>query len=202
MTKIKICGLSRKRDIDYVNEAYPDYIGFVFAPSRRRITYEKAIGLKMMLDRHIQAVGVFADAPREEVLKFVDGGVIDIVQLHGNESVEYAESLKNYGCKVIKAISMQDKYVERELKLWEQTDVDFLLLDNGKGGTGEQFDHSLIGKRSKPFFLAGGITPENIEHFVREVHPYAVDLSSGVETQGLKSRKKIISAVQRLRQYE
>ncbi|MCD8372466.1 MAG: phosphoribosylanthranilate isomerase [Clostridia bacterium] len=202
MTRIKICGLSRKRDIDYVNEALPDYVGFVFAPSRRRVSYEKAVGLKKMLDRYIKAVGVFADAPQDEILRLCDGGVIDIVQLHGTEMPEYACKLKSYGCTVIKAISMQGQNTERELKIWEQTDVDYLLLDNGRGGTGESFDYSLIGERTKPFFLAGGLTPENIQKAVNEVKPYAVDLSSGVETQGLKNRKKIIDAVRSVRNYE
>ncbi len=188
------------RDIKYVNEAQPDYIGFVFAPSKRRISYEKASGLKKKLDIHIKAVGVFVNAPQEEVIKFVDGGVIDIVQLHGGETPEYAQQLKNYGYTVIKAISMQSSNVEKDLQLWEQTDVDYLLLDNGKGGTGEMFDHSLIGNRKKPFFLAGGITPQNLEQAVKSVNPYAVDLSSGVETQGVKNRKKINEAVRRLRQ--
>ncbi|MCD8309470.1 MAG: phosphoribosylanthranilate isomerase [Clostridia bacterium] len=201
MTKIKICGLSRSQDISFVNEALPDYVGFVFAPSRRRITPQQAKNLKKTLSGSITAVGVFKNSPVQDILNIVNSGIIDIVQLHGEEDFAFVKELKACGCTVIKAICMQQNGIEQKLAEWDNSEADFLLLDNGAGGTGKSFDYSLIGKRGKPFFLAGGLTPQNIVKAAKQVHPYAVDLSSGVETCGVKDRTKIINSVRSIRNY-
>lgn len=193
MTKIKICGLTRRQDIDAVNWARPDYIGFVFAKSRRQIGPELAKQLKDSLDPDIQAVGVFVDAPMEEIEEICRRGIIDVIQLHGNESGAYIEALRQRtGLPVIKAVSMKEGVTVEEL---EAIPADYLLLDQGKGGTGQTFDWELIPKLSRPFFLAGGLSPDNLEEAAQRIRPYGVDLSSGVETEGKKDREKILQAV-------
>ena len=188
--KIKICGLFNSADIDYVNEALPDYIGFVFAESRRKITPETAREFKKRLDPRIKTVGVFVNADITDITRLYADGVIDIAQLHGSEGSEYIENLKKAcGIKVIKAVNAGNDYPQN---------ADFLLFDNGKGGTGEAFDWKLLPKTQKPFFLAGGINLNNIEQAVKQ-GAYCIDLSSGVETDGKKDREKILKIVKTVR---
>lgn len=193
MTKIKICGLMRQQDIDAVNEAGPDYIGFVFAESRRQVTPQQAELLKRRLDPKIQAAGVFVNAPIEEVVEICRQGIIDLIQLHGSETTDYIRQLKTRTDKpVIKAVSMQKGLSGQQLM---EIPSDYLLLDQGKGGTGKTFDWKLIPEIKRPFFLAGGLGPDNLAEAIRQVQPFAVDLSSGVETDGKKDREKILQAV-------
>lgn len=202
--KIKICGLSRIEDIEAVNEVRPDYIGFVFAQgSRRYVTPRQAAVLKSRLAPGTAAVGVFVDEPLERILQLVYQQVIDMVQLHGNEDVNFAEELKCCcDVPVMRAVSMTNETFEEELRLWGHSCVDYLLLDSGGGGTGKQFDYGRITSPARPFFLAGGLTPENVAEAARQVMPYAVDISSGVETNGKKDRDKIKEAVRRIRDVE
>ena len=189
MTKIKICGLSRLADIEAVNAARPDYIGFVFAESRRKVTPAEAARLKARLSPAILTVGVFVNAPPETILSLTAAGIIDWIQLHGSESPETIRFLKEKsGRPVLKAFSIQ---TPADLELAAATPADFPLLDNGKGGTGETFDWSLFQEQEKPFFLAGGLSPENVKEAVERFHPYAVDVSSGVETDGYKDYEKM-----------
>ncbi|WP_292798113.1 phosphoribosylanthranilate isomerase [Methanobrevibacter sp.] len=191
MAKIKICGLRRLEDIDIVNKYKPDYIGFVFADSPRKVTHELAFQMKKNLDSSIISVGVFVDADIEEVLKLYDDGIIDIVQLHGSESEDYINKLKqktNYQLKIIKAIEMSDK---KDLKEYDNSLADYLLLDSGKG-SGKTFDWRLIRKDlKKEFFLAGGLNAYNVSEAIKEFNPYAIDLSSSLETDGYKDELKI-----------
>ena len=191
MVKIKICGLKRLEDIEIVNKYKPDYIGFVFADSKRKITHDLAGKMKKKLDSSIQSVGVFVDADIEEILKLYDDGTIDIVQLHGSESEEYIKNLKqksNYQLKIINAIEMSD---EKDLLEYDDTLADYLLLDSGKG-SGKTFDWRLIRKDlKKEFFLAGGLNVDNIALAIEEFSPYAIDLSSSLETNGYKDEMKI-----------
>ncbi len=197
MIKIKLCGLFRNEDIQYANEAAPDYIGFIlnYPKSHRNISLDTAERLRAELSDEIKAVGVFVDAPPEYVLEALRLGIIDMVQLHGNEDEEYIRALKKAagGVEVIKAVKVTRAEDIRD------TCADFLLLDNGKG-TGQQFDHTLIDceKLTKPFFLAGGITPENIAE-AAELFPYAVDMSGGIETDGVKDKEKMLAAVNIIR---
>lgn len=214
VTRIKICGLSREEDIETVNESRPEYIGFVFAPeSRRYVTPKKAEKLRRKLASDIQAVGVFVNAPEELILDLAKNRVIDLIQLHGGEDAAYMSRVrKQSGLPVIKAVSMTSPDAVRQIWKWEQTEVDYLLLDSGKGGTGEQFGYEVFcktGKLAKPFFLAGGLSPGNladvIHYFESEEAlascnmPFAADVSSGVETDGLKDREKIAAAVAAVR---
>lgn len=191
MTKIKICGLKRLEDIEIINKYKPDYIGFVFADSKRKVTHELAGQMKENLDSSIISVGVFVDADIDEILKLYCDDVIDIAQLHGRESEEYINKLKqksNYQLKIINAIEMSDK---KDLKAYENSIADYLLLDSGKG-SGKTFDWRLIRKDlKKEFFLAGGLNAQNISQAITEFNPYAVDLSSSLETNGYKDELKI-----------
>lgn len=194
MTKIKVCGLTRPQDIDYVNEAMPDYVGFVFADSRRQISPINAAKLKTKLNGGIQSVGVFVNAPREEIVTVCREGIIDLIQLHGQENNDYMINLKQLtGLPIIKAISVKPGV---ELKA---VAADYYLFDQGKGGTGQRFDWDLMPDTQKPFFLAGGLNPENLKEAIKQVRPYAVDLSSGIEQGGIKNREKILQAVRSVR---
>lgn len=182
MSKVKICGLRREQDIDYVNELKPDYIGFILSPGfRRSIDTETARFLKARLDKGIPAVGVFVDDDIERINSLVSEGTIDAVQLHGNESADY--------CGKIKAPVI--KYFRPEkFDIIDEYDVDYLLFDSGTG-TGKTFDWGLLPQTEKPFFLAGGISAENLRSALESIHPYAVDLSSAAETDGVKDYNKI-----------
>ena len=193
--KIKICGLFRNEDIDFVNEALPDYAGFVmnFPKSHRNISLNQAEFLKQQLDKRIQSVGVFVDAPIDYIEEAARRGIIDIVQLHGSENADYIAELKQrVPLPVIRAVKVDGSEIE-------PLGADFLLLDSGKG-TGKTFDHALIcpEKIKVPFFIAGGITPETI-HDLARFEPFGADISGGVETDKIKDREKILAAVKAAR---
>ena len=193
MAKIKICGLIRVQDIEAVNEVLPDYIGFVFAESFRRVNHSQAKEMKRLLDERIRAVGVFVNTAQSEIVKLCNDGVIDLVQLHGDEDDRYISELKALiPNPVIKAVRVQST---RQLLQAELLPCDFLLLDtyqkDAYGGSGKSFDRSLIPKLTKPFFLAGGLHAENVAEAIEDCHPYCVDISSGVETDKMKDYKKI-----------
>ena len=191
--KIKICGLSREEDIDYVNEARPDYCGFVFAQSRRQVSAELAARLRRRLAGGIAAVGVFINAPVADIAALYLDGVINIAQLHGGESDEYIARLKEESggspvpvIKVIKSASFDI------LARGHGNTADYYLFDSGSG-SGESFDWKLLDSLEidKPWFLAGGIGMDNIEKAL-VLNPFAVDISSGAETDGVKNREKIL----------
>ncbi len=191
MVKIKICGLKRLEDIEMVNRYKPNYIGFVFAESKRKVSHELAAKLKENLDSNIISVGVFVDAQIDEIVELYDDGIIDMVQLHGNESEEYITNLKentNYKLKIINAIEMSDNV---DLERYDNSKADYLLLDSGKG-SGKTFDWRLIKDNlNKDFFLAGGLNSSNIRDAINQINPYAIDLSSSLETDGVKDETKI-----------
>ena len=198
MTKIKICGLRRPEDIAYVNEAKPDFAGFIIdvPKSRRNVPREKVRELTALLSPEILPVGVFVNAPMETI-SLVTDGTLKAVQLHGQESQSYLEELKKQvAVPLIRAFSIRSP---EDLTEAEKSPADFVLLDNGAGGTGETFDWSLLSSFDRPFFLAGGLRLENITEAVSRFHPYALDLSSGVETDGYKDKEKIIAAVAAVR---
>lgn len=200
-TKIKICGLRRREDILAVNEAKPDYCGFIieFPKSFRSITADKVRELVKDLAPEIQAVGVFVNAPVELVSGLLNEGTLALAQLHGQENEVYIRELKKFTDKpLIKAFSVKTREdIEKAL----QSPADYILLDQGSGGTGKVFDWSLIPKIKRPFFLAGGIGAENLEQAIREIRPYAVDLSSSVETDKWKDPEKIRNVVDIVRKY-
>lgn len=189
MIKIKICGLRREQDIRYANELMPDYIGFVFLKGKMRyVTFEEAAHLRSLLDPAIPAVGVFVNEPAENVIRLLQAGTIQIAQLHGQEDEAYIEELRRAGdhC-IIRAFAVRSS---EDIHRAFAFPADYPLLDNGKG-TGETFDWSLFQEQEKPFFLAGGLSPENVKEAIECFHPYAVDVSSGVETDGYKDYEKM-----------
>ena len=197
-TKIKICGLKRPEDIIYVNEAKPDYAGFIIEvpKSSRNVTEDQVRELTAKLDPDIISVGVFVNAVPERVEKLLLKGTIHIAQLHGQEDEAYIKRIrKNTGHQVIKAFSVK---TAQDIENALNSPADYILFDQGSGGTGRTFDWSLIPDIKRPFFLAGGLGADNLETAIRTIHPYAVDLSSSVETDGVKDRDKILEAVQRM----
>lgn len=200
-TKVKICGLRREEDILLANDCKPDYIGFVFAKSKRQVSGETAAKLKQLLNSDIQAVGVFVNASIEEIAELCEKHIIDVVQLHGDEDQDYILELKKYVKNpIVKAVRV--KNTEQILEA-ENLPCDMLLLDTytkGQyGGSGTTFDYELIPKLRKPYFLAGGLTIENVTQAIMRCKPYAVDISSGVETDGWKDAEKVRTLIEKVR---
>lgn len=200
MTKIKLCGLSRRRDIEAANALRPDYIGFVFSPkSKRYVTPETARELKGLLSPDIQAVGVFVNEAPETVAELLNDHVIDIAQLHGNEGEDLIERLRQLtGKPVIKAFRVE---TADDILQARQCAAEHILLDAG-AGTGTAFDWDLIQNINRPYFLAGGLSPENVGDAIRALRPYAVDVSSGIETDGYKDTEKMAAFVAAVRKEE
>ena len=199
MTKIKICGLRRPQDIEAVNAARPDFAGFVVEVpgSRRSVDKRELRELAGRLEEGILSVGVFVNAPPELVAELLEEGTLDLAQLHGQEDEIYMAELRRLTEKpLIQAFSIQTgQDAERAL----ESRADYLLLDQGRGGTGQTFDWSLLPEINRPFFLAGGLGEENLERAIRQVRPWAVDLSSSLETDGQKDPEKILRAVELVR---
>lgn len=197
MTKIKLCGLSRQCDIEWANELKPDYIGFIFwSKSKRNVSPERAKELKALLSPNIKAVGVFVDEPIENIAKLLSDNIIDLAQLHGSEDEEYIARLRTLSDKpIIKAFLIKSK---EDAKRAEKSTADHILLDSGMG-TGKGFDRSLLKNISRPYFLAGGLYPENVGIAVDTLSPYAVDVSSGIETDNFKDRNKMAAFVNAVR---
>lgn len=206
MTKVKICGLRRPEDVAMVNRWRPDYAGFVFAAGKRQVTKEKAKALRQQLDVSIPAVGVFVREPVEKVAELANEGIIQLVQLHGDEDGAYIAALRKLTkAPIIKVLRVKDK---ESLERLDQWDCEYFLLDafskSQFGGLGKTFDHNLLKDLNllRPFFLAGGLNEGNIEDALSCVHPYAVDTSSGVETDGVKDEEKIRGFIRAVRKEE
>lgn len=224
--KIKICGLRTPADAAAVNKVLPDYVGFVFDPTRKRyIPPETAESIRQLLDPRIRSVGVFVDAGTKDILHTLAVCHLDALQLHGQERDEdivllqkeleklwrreqetLFHDLPEDGCRrvtdnerkletqrnthtaIIKAFRID---TIEDIRRAEASPADGILLDHGPGGTGEKFDWSLLGHCHRPFFLAGGLTPDNVEEAIRLVHPFGVDVSSSLEADGHKDPEKI-----------
>ena len=197
MTKIKLYGLSRPEDILYVNELMPEYIGFVFAPkSRRYVSPDKALELKQMLSSEIRAVGVFVNETPEQIVELLKKGIIDMVQLHGKEDELYIKRLRKITDKlVIKAFRIE---TAADIEAANRSVADYVLLDSG-AGTGTAFNWKLIQGIKRPYFLAGGLSPDNIAKAMKQLTPYAVDVSSGIETDGYKDKEKMTAFISAVR---
>ncbi|MCD8379445.1 MAG: phosphoribosylanthranilate isomerase [Lachnospiraceae bacterium] len=222
-TLIKICGIRRSQDVDYINEFLPDYIGFIFwEKSFRYVTLKQALELRRQTNPRIPAVGVFVNEVPEKIAECVQSGAIQIVQLHGQETEEDIAKARALlpGVPVWKAFKVRS--IEDLMRAQAST-ADRILLDNGYG-TGQCFDHSLLAKFegegfhekeqpgdqpdasdpegqrfTRPYILAGGLTPQNIPDVIMKYHPSMVDISSGVETDKCKDRDKIRAAVHAVR---
>ena len=198
MTKIKLCGMKRPQDIQAANELLPAYIGFVFAPKSRRYVHpDRAEELRRMLNPGIIPVGVFVNETPETVAALLDRGIIDIAQLHGKEDAAYIRRLRQLTKKpLIQAFRVD---TPADVAAAQASPADYVLLDSGAGGTGTCFDWSLLQDIQRPYFLAGGLTPENVGGAVATLHPYAVDVSSGIETDGAKDKEKMTQFVRAVR---
>lgn len=193
-TKIKICGLFRLCDTDFVNEAMPDYVGFVFyEKSHRYITLEQAENLRQKISSAIKTVGVFVNASYDEIEKACFAKIIDVVQLHGDEDGIYLAGLRKKipNIPIWQAFRIHSK---EDVQLAMESTADMVLLDNGKG-TGNSFDWSFLDEVNRPYILAGGLNPEKIAQAVSRFHPDVIDISSGVESAGVKDKEKIFKAV-------
>lgn len=196
-TKIKLCGLYRLEDIRYANESQPDYVGFIigFSKSHRNIDFDQVALFKESLSENIKTVGVFVDAHIEQIVEVAP--FLDVIQLHGEEDNHYIDSLRRYlpEKEIWKAFKIRSV---RNLEEAADSIADCVVLDNGYG-TGDVFDWSLLTHLKyihKPYILAGGLGIENIEEAIVRFHPYAVDLSSGVEINKCKNKEKMKAVVE------
>ena len=186
MTKIKICGLVKVEDVQAVNQAQADYAGFIFAPGRHQLSLKQALKLRQHLDSHIPSVGVFMDAPLEEILQAFDSGAISLIQLHGNESEGAIKALHAKHVPVIKVFKPNTI---------RKTSADFIMIDSG-AGNGKLIDWQKITvKTNKPLIIASSIDSRNVQIAIKQVKPTIVDLSRGVETDGKKDPQKISQIV-------
>jgi phosphoribosylanthranilate isomerase len=196
MAKIKMCGLRRREDIGFANKLSPDYIGYVFAKSSKRyVTPERAAELTKLLDESIIPVGVFVDSDFDEIYSIVSAGTIRAVQLHGNESDELIRHLQVKDVTVIRAFKVK---TPDDIEAANSSCADYVLLDSGSG-SGEVFDWSLISGMKRGYFLAGGLTAENVAQAVKTLGPYAVDASSCLETDGFKDFDKMAAFAEAVR---
>lgn len=206
--KIKICGLRTPADVVAVNAALPEYAGFIFVPMRRRyVAPAQAAILCQQLDPRIRPVGVFVDARVEEIVEALEHCPLDMVQLHGAEDNDYIAMLRAaYRSRL--AVESRELCIVKAFRVEDADDIwraeasaaDEILLDHGAGGTGERFDWTLLQHCRRRFFLAGGLTPDNVEEAITRTQPYAVDVSSSLESDGRKDPEKIrrfVAAVRR-----
>ena len=207
--KVKMCGISKVETIPAVVEAKPDYMGLVFAPSKRQVTVDQAKTLVEELHRGyaqkygsdtehdkndtIKTVGVFVNETVDNLVTIANEANLDAVQLHGDEDETFIQSLKERtNVEVWKAVQIRSA---ADVEKWIDSSADMLLFDayhkDERGGTGEVFDWSSLDAFERPFMLAGGIDSTNVARAIRTVRPYGIDISSGIETNGMKDDKKI-----------
>lgn len=199
MTKIKICGLSRPCDIESVNEAKPDFCGFIInvPKSKRNVSPDTVRQLAKNLSPDVKPVGVFVNAPMDEIAALTEDGTLAYVQLHGKEDKAYIAALRErIHVPIIQAFKVS---CPEDVAHAQQSSADYILLDNGSGGTGKTFDWSHLRDIIRPYILAGGLGPDNLGLAVSQLAPWGVDLSSGVETDGFKDKNKVLAAVQAVR---
>lgn len=192
MTKVKICGLSTKGAVETAVSAGADYIGFVFAPSKRQVTLDQAAELAKLIPSHIQKVGVFVSPSRAELLEAVDKVGLDLVQVHGQVVDKLFENLP---CGSIQAVQVDEGgHVP-------SSQADYLLFDAPVAGSGQTFDWGRLDttELAQPFFIAGGLNEDNVVEAIQHFSPYAVDVSSGVESNGQKDHEKIRRFIERVK---
>ena len=200
--KVKMCGISKVETIPAVVEAKPDYMGLVFAPSKRQVTVEQAKMLVEALHKQckeqnnmvsIKTVGVFVNETLDNLVTIANEANLDVVQLHGDEDEAFIQSLKERtNVEVWKAVQIRRA---ADAEAWIDSSADMLLFDayhkDERGGTGDVFDWSCLDTFERPFMLAGGIDSTNVARAIRTVRPYGIDISSGIETNGVKDDEKI-----------
>ena len=198
MTKMKICGLMRVQDAQYANAVHPDFAGMILSAGfRRSVTAETAQAIRDALNPDIPVAGVFVDENIEAITAFLQRGTIQAVQLHGHEDAQYIAALRQVtDAMILQAFRIRSA---EDVQLAQHSAADMILLDSGTG-TGQVFDWSLLSGITRPFFLAGGLHPENVAEAIRTVRPSGVDVSSGVETDGQKDPQKIRAFADAVRQ--
>ena len=192
MTKVKICGLSSKEAVETAVSAGADYIGFVFAPSKRQVTLDQAAELAKLISSDVKKVGVFVSPSRAELLEAVDKVGLDLVQVHGQVVDKLFENLP---CGSIQAVQVDgDGHVPN-------SQADYLLFDAPVAGSGQTFDWGRLDttELAQPFFIAGGLNEDNVARAIQHFTPFAVDVSSGVETDGQKDHEKIRRFIERVK---
>ena len=192
MTKVKICGLSTKEAVGTAVSAGTDYIGFVFAPSKRQVTLEQATELAEIIPTNVKKVGVFVSPSREELLEAIEKVGLDLVQVHGQVANDFFEDLP---CASIQAVQVDgDGHVPN-------SQADYLLFDAPVAGSGQTFDWGQLDttELAQPFFIAGGLNEDNVARAIQHFSPFAVDVSSGVETDGQKDHEKIRRFIERVK---
>lgn len=197
--KVKMCGLYRPEDIDYANEVQPDYVGFVFYPkSHRVVTKEQAAEYRKKLSPGIRTVGVFVNEDPKTIIELLEEGILDVAQLHGDETEEDIQYLQAVcGKPVIKAVKVRDRY---DVEAWLDSSADYLLFDNGMG-TGRLLTGVSLAESTGEFFLAGGLQSENLTEAMEVVRPYALDISSGIESNRKKDPEKMRRIMELVEQY-
>lgn len=213
MQKIKLCGMMKPCDIEYANRVKPDFVGFIFANTRRKISAAQAKQFREALDAEIPAVGVFVNEDISVITSLVQNGCIDLIQLHGEEDADYIRRLREVcDVPVIKAVKVQ---TVEQIRQAAALPVDYLLLDTYRkgvlGGTGEAFDWELLREAKaaagdtaegelfgKPYFLAGGLHAGNLRE-AAALGSYGLDVSSGIETDGSKDFTKMVKVMELVR---
>ncbi|MBZ2119644.1 phosphoribosylanthranilate isomerase [Streptococcus infantis] len=191
MTKVKICGLSTKEAVKTAVSAGADYIGFVFAPSKRQVTLEQAAELAKIIPTNVNKVGVFVSPSREDLLEAIEKVGLDLVQVHGQVVDKLFENLP---CGSIQAVQVDERgHVPN-------SQADYLLFDAPVAGSGQTFDWGRLDttELAQPFFIAGGLNEDNVARAIQHFSPFAVDVSSGVETNGQKDHEKIRRFIERV----
>ena len=192
MTKVKICGLSTKGAVETAVSAGADYIGFVFAPSKRQVTLEQAAELVKIIPTYVKKVGVFVSPSRAELLEAIEKVSLDLVQIHGQVADDLFADLP---CSSIQAVQVDGNgHVPN-------SQADYLLFDAPVAGSGQTFDWGNLDTAglAQPFFIAGGLHEDNVEDAIQYFTPFAVDVSSGVETDGKKDHEKIRRFIERVK---
>lgn len=215
MQKIKLCGMMKPCDIEYANRVKPDFVGFIFANTRRKISAAQAKQFREALDAEIPAVGVFVNEDISVITSLVQNGCIDMIQLHGEEDADYIRRLREIcDVPVIKAVKVQ---MVEQIRQAAALPVDYLLLDTYRkgvlGGTGEAFDWELLREAKivagdtaegelfgKPYFLAGGLHAGNLWE-AAALGSYGLDVSSGIETDGSKDFTKMVEVMELVRKF-
>lgn len=215
MQKIKLCGMMKPCDIEYANRVKPDFVGFIFANTRRKISAAQAKQFREALDAEIPAVGVFVNEDISVITSLVQNGCIDLIQLHGEEDADYIRRLREIcDVPVIKAVKVQ---MVEQIRQAAALPVDYLLLDTYRkgvlGGTGEAFDWELLREAKivagdtaegelfgKPYFLAGGLHAGNLRE-AAALGSYGLDVSSGIETDGSKDFTKMVEVMELVRKF-
>ena len=201
MAKVKICGISHEAEINIMNELKPDFIGFAFyGKSRRFIAPEHAAYLRAKLRPGIKAVGVFKNASLESVAMSVETAALDMIQLHGDETGEYIAAIREYvRCPIIRTFKIASA-MDADKAMYST--ADYVMLDGGEAG--KAFDWSLVGSnRRRKFFLKGGLNPDNVVQALSITPtPYAVDVSTGVESNRLKDYRKVMKFLQAVRNFK